>query len=266
MQKRRASARLSPDAAWPTPMITFATLINDDGQFARCRASLGESAQDARWIQVRPNSLGWNAAQGLNYALERAETPWVVCTHQDVRFPRGWRDHILRELAAVPADVAIVGIVGNLAGGDVRGHILDPNGHCYWGPLPARVLILDEVVMILRREANLRFDEDLPGFHLYGADLCLQANSRSLGALVVDAPVRHLSTGTIDNEFRAAQEWLLSKWGNSFGYVLPTPAVVLVDPLKRRLLRWALLRWRRRRDYFNRNDHDRSGSVEWPEP
>ena len=40
--------------------------------------------------------------------------------------------------------------------------------------LPARVSTLDELMLILSRDTPLRFDPTL-GFHLYGADFCLQA-------------------------------------------------------------------------------------------
>src|SRR5688572_15579107 len=102
-------------------MLTFVTLITDTDQFEQCRASLGDGASsELPWIEVRPNPLGWNAAQGLNHGIARARTPWVVCTHQDVLFPPGWLDLIRTQLDAQPADVAIVGIVGNLEGGEVR--------------------------------------------------------------------------------------------------------------------------------------------------
>ncbi len=43
------------------------------------------------------------------------------------------------------------------------------------GPeLPARVATLDELLLIVKRDSGLRFDPAL-GFHLYGADICIQA-------------------------------------------------------------------------------------------
>lgn len=239
-------------------MLTFVTLVNDPAQLERCQESLLRGTSEAPpWITVRPDLHGWNAARGLNHAMAMVKTAWVVCTHQDVLFPLGWARRVEELLADLPADCAVAGLVGNLAGGQLRGHIVDPNGHCYWGPLPARVLVLDEAVMILRSSSGLRFDEETPGFHLYGADLCLQAEGRGFSSIAIDAPVHHLSTGTLDEKYALARSWMLTKWGARFGYVLPTPASLLEDPQRCNPLRWALIRWRRRRDVRNRNRHRR---------
>jgi hypothetical protein len=51
------------------------------------------------------------------------------------------------------------------------------------GPeLPARVATLDEVLLVVRRDSPLRFYPAL-GFHLYGADICLQAAERGLAVV-----------------------------------------------------------------------------------
>jgi len=244
-------------------MITCVTLVNDPEQFERCRRSLlREGAESPPWIEVRPNERGWNASRGLNHGIDAARTPWVLCTHQDVLFPRDWLERVRRVLAGLPPEIALVGVVGSLANGALRGHIEDPNGHCYWGPLPARVLVLDEAVMLLRRSSALRFDEEVPGFHLYGADLCLRAHERGLGVLAIDAPVRHLSTGTIDASYERAKGWLLERWGPGFGYIVPTPAALLEDVQRCSPLRWAHLRWRRRRDVRRRNRHGLGSALE----
>lgn len=37
--------------------------------------------------------------------------------------------------------------------------------------MPAQAISFDEVVLILRKDSGIRFDEQLPGFHLYGTDI-----------------------------------------------------------------------------------------------
>jgi GT2 family glycosyltransferase len=197
---------------------------------------------------VEPNRHGWNAAQGLNRGLDQADTPWVVFSHQDVLFPTGWRTSVTRMLSSMPDSVAVVGLVGTRVDGRYRGHIVDPNGRSYWGPLPADVLALDEVVLVLRRGSGLRFDEEVPGFHCYGTDLCLRARSRGLRVMAVDAAVRHLSSGRIDESYDKAARWILERWGKEFGYIIPTPATILEDLDRASFLRHMLFRWRRRQD------------------
>ena len=60
---------------------------------------------------------------------------------------------------------------------------------------PARVATLDEVVLVVRRETPLRFDPSLK-FHLYGADLCLQASEPGPGVVSLEALCHHNSPGS----------------------------------------------------------------------
>ena len=142
---------------------------------------------------------GPSAGAGLNAALERARHEWVVVVHQDVYLPPGWDRRVVRELRAAESSFGPVGIAGVYGVGDVegppgcppqarrigrvvdRGRVLEEGGE-----LPARVATLDEVLLILPRGTPLRADPAL-GFHLYGADLCLQAREIGLAVVAVGA-------------------------------------------------------------------------------
>lgn len=258
----RASSPLQSDGPGPSK-LSFVTLVNDHEQFARCRASIERDGEEScSWIVVEPNALGLNAAQGLNRGLDKAASPWVAFCHQDILFPRGWTSRVTRSLSGLPDSAAVVGLVGTRADGRYRGHVVDPNGRCYWGPLPAEVLVLDEVVLILRREAGLRFDEDVPGFHCYGTDLCLRARSRGLGVVAVDAPVRHLSSGRIDAAYERSARWILERWGKEYQYIVPTPATIIQDLERSSFPRRMLFRWRRRQDRRKRHRIPRDAQVD----
>lgn len=236
--------------------IGFVSLVNDDAQFAACRASLQRLVEPLpRWLVVKPNERGWNAAQGLNHGLEQLDTDWVVCVHQDVLFPDDFWRRFSAALAGLDADVALAGLVGCEKSGRYRGHIFDPNGHCYWPSLPHRVLTLDEVLIAVRRSSGLRFCEEVPGFHCYGADLCLEADRRGLGVVAIDAPLLHLSTGKVDVHYERASQWLMDKWGAQHGFVLPTPAMLLQDEARAGAVRRFLQRWRRRGSRLKRNSN-----------
>mgnify|MGYP002623794227 CR=1 FL=1 len=236
------------------PRIALVTLVNDRAQFAACEASLRRDLpQLPAWVVVEPNARGWNAAQGLNHGIDQVDADWVVCVHQDVLFPAGTWRRLVEALAGAAADVALAGPVGCDRAGRYRGHIVDPNGHCYWPALPSEVLTLDEVLIAVRKDTGLRFDPAVPGFHCYGTALCLEADRRGLRALAVDAPIVHLSTGRIDEHYERAARWLMETWGPRHGHVLPTPAMLLQDDDRAGLLRRLLFRWRRRRDRLARN-------------
>jgi hypothetical protein len=230
------------------------TLVNDRAQFEACQASLRCDAQPfPAWVSIEPNAKGWNAARALNHGIEQIDAEWIVCVHQDVLFPAGFWQRLNSQLAALGEDVAIAGLVGCDRNGRFRGHIVDPNGHCYWPSLPRDVLTVDEVLIAVRKSCGLRFDEDVPGFHCYGADLCFQADARGLRAVAVDAPLVHLSTGKLDDKYDRASEWLMTKWGARYGHLLAMPTIIVKDDGKAGWMRRFLFRWRRRRDRLSRN-------------
>ncbi|MCA8974643.1 MAG: glycosyltransferase [Planctomycetes bacterium] len=243
------------------PSFALITLVNDRAQFEACQASLrAQVATFPEWLAIEPNDRGWNAAQGLNHGIDSLEVDWVICVHQDVLLPPGFWTRLTAELAALPADVALAGIVGCERGGAFRGHIVDPNGHCYWGPVPCDVLTLDEVLIAVRRSSGLRFCPDVPGFHCYGAELCFQAAARGLRSRVIDTPVVHLSTGRLDDSYDRASQWLLARWGESFGHVLPMPTLLVKDDDRASWWRRLKVRWRRRRDRLRRNENSCGGA------
>jgi hypothetical protein len=94
------------------------------------------------------------------------------------------------------------------------------------GPeLLARVATLDELILVVRRDCGLRFDTDL-GFHLYGADICLQARERGLAVVALGALCHHNSRhiGPGEGFFESA-----AVFGRKWSHRLPvaTPCVII---------------------------------------
>ncbi|MFU8829927.1 MAG: hypothetical protein ACNA8P_10915, partial [Phycisphaerales bacterium] len=175
--------------------------------------------------------------------------------HQDVLFPAGWLRTVKTQLQLLPDNAAIVGLVGCTRKGCFRGHVIDPHGHAYWGPLPTRVTSLDEHVLLVRPNIGLRFDESIPHFHCYGTDIVLAAEAAGYTAHAVDAPVVHLSGGQLDASFDESAKVLLDKWGKSMGGVIPTCAKLLSTP-DRAFWRYASCRLAR-----YRSRHSASGGL-----
>jgi hypothetical protein len=103
------------------------------------------------------------------------------------------------------------------------------------GPeLPARIATLDELLLVVRRDAGLRFDPAL-GFHLYGADICLQARERGLAVVALAAPCHHNSRSVgLPEEFFASAEVFARKWNHRLP--IATPCVIIDRYGKVRLL------------------------------
>ena len=112
----------------------------------------------------------------------RAKHPWVVYMHQDVYLSEGWDRQLTRQLREAERRFGPIGVAGVYGVGEVIapvdmtqplaaeriGWVVDRGRTLRDGPeLPATVATLDELLLIVRRDAPLRFDPAL-GFHLYG--------------------------------------------------------------------------------------------------
>ena len=131
----------------------------------------------------------------------------MACVHQDVYLPEGWDWRLTRQLYEAERRFGPIGVAGVYGVGDVIrpespeqplgteriGWVVDRGRELRDGPeLPARVATLDELLLVVRRDSGLRFDPAL-GFHLYGADLCLQARERGLAVVALGALCQHNS-------------------------------------------------------------------------
>ena len=116
--------------------------------------------------------------------------------------PAGWDQCIAEQLDEAERRFGPIGVAGVYGVGQViapgqsvplaaerTGWVVDRGRMLRDGQeLPARVATLDELLLIVRRDAGLRFDPDL-GFHLYGADICLQASEQGLAVVALGGAV-----------------------------------------------------------------------------
>ncbi len=175
-----------------------------------------------------------DAAAGLNAALERARHEWVVLVHQDVVLPDGWDRCVGRQLLAAERRFGPLGIAGVYGVGGVErpeggslqaeriGWVVDRGRSLRQGPeLPAPVATLDELLLILPRRTPLRADPEL-GFHLYGADLCLQAREHGLAAIALGALCHHNSRRLgLDDAYFASARTFVRKWAERLPIATP---------------------------------------------
>ena len=181
-----------------------------------------------------------SAAAGLNLGLERAQCEFVVCVHQDVYLPAGWDRCLMQQLQEAERRFGSIGVAGVYGVGEVIepqhsgqplqaeriGWVVDRGRMLRDGPeLPAQVAILDELLLVVRRDAGLRFDPDL-GFHLYGADICLQARERGLAVVALAALCHHNSRSVgLPEAFYRSAEVFARKW--SHWLPVATPCVFI---------------------------------------
>jgi ubiquinone/menaquinone biosynthesis C-methylase UbiE len=169
-----------------------------------------------------------SAAEGLSQGIERASHDIVVCLHQDMYLPEGWPERFRAQWDLAEKQFGALGVAGvygvkREAGRAVRlGHVVDQLRYYREGDsFPARVDTLDEIVLAVRRNTPLRFDPSL-GFHLYGADIALQAKGRGLPAVVLNSLCFHnQATVGVPPAYRDSACALAAKWPAELP--IPTP-------------------------------------------
>lgn len=175
--------------------ITFAVAANDyrvlEGNFL--------SSSCLRLGHPHQVIIQWNyesAAEAYNEAIDRSEHDIIVFAHQDVFLGENWMvqfERSLDTLRDVDPSWGVLGCYGITADGRYRGYLYSSCQAVHGAPFerPVAVQTLDEIVLVIRKSSGLRFDQHLPHFHLYGADICLTADSRGMRNYAICAPCIH---------------------------------------------------------------------------
>ncbi len=171
-------------------------------------------------VAVHVETGAASASIAYNRLLDAIEADIVVFAHQDVYLPLGW-DHLLRariaDLTKHDPDWALLGAYGvdmDLVGfgpvwatslGSIVGKVSIE---------PVRVQSYDELIIIMRKSKGLRFDENLPHFHLYGTDIVQTAQAAGLGSYVMSLPLVHNDSfhDQLDEHFAAGYNFVRRKW------------------------------------------------------
>jgi hypothetical protein len=160
-----------------------------------------------------------SAARAYNEALDRSATDLLVFVHQDVYLPEYWLTEIrsaLEYLEKTDPQWGVLGCWGVEQAGKRHGYIYSTG----WGLLgrtaerPAPVQTLDEIVLILRKSSGLRFNDRLPHFHFYGADICLTAAQRGLNNYACSAFCIHNTQQILwfPEEFYECYRYIKQAW------------------------------------------------------
>lgn len=173
-----------------------------------------------------------------------------VLSHQDVLLPKNWDRQVLREIANLPGDWGVAGVFGMDARGIPHGHAWSTGLNRVIGTAhsPEECASLDEVLLIVRGGIGLWFDKQMPGYHLYGTDICLAAREIGRRAFSIDAPLIHnsIAVGLLDRGFRDAARYLQKKWPGAL------PIQTCVTTIDRHLLSIRMFNAKRRLQGKNR--------------
>lgn len=158
-----------------------------------------------------------SAAIAYNRALDATTADVVVFAHHDVYFPPGWDALLAARLAELPPDWAVFGSFGIGLDAAHIGPVWSSSlgmivGRVPMAPVP--VQSFDELVIVLRRDSGLRFDEALPGWHMYGTDIVQIARAAGRGAYAGALPCIHNDRyhDALGADFDAAYRFMQRKW------------------------------------------------------
>jgi len=205
-------------AGGPEPPLTFVACVSDEAILEANLLSSPCLRAPSRHELILLRGCR-SAAEGYNRALRQASHPLVVFAHQDVYLPLGWEARLHRAMRDAEKRVPSLGPVGVFGarrdGGSLPrfGYVVDRDTLLGTpGDLPARVDTLDELLLVLRADSPLRFDERL-GFHFYGADIGMQARECGTPAVVVDALCFHNSLHAhLSDAFYESAQIFGKKW------------------------------------------------------
>jgi hypothetical protein len=206
-----------------------------------------------------------SAAAAYNTAIERATTDVILLVHQDAYLPHGWDAALqkaLQQMSKKDPRWAVMGVFGIQGSGREVGHLFCTEYMRELGqPFeePPEVRSLDEVLLVLRKSSGVRLDERLPGYHLYGTDLCLTARQRGLKCYALSAFCVHNTNGynLLPFDFWKAYLYLRRKWRAELPIVTSCTKITFWC--------WPMLRWNlaRSRDLLLKR-HKAGSRVEDP--
>lgn len=201
--------------------ITFVVAVNDQEIFTN-NFLASPCLLAANGHQVIVQKAFSSATRAYNDALGRSVNDLVVFCHQDIYLPEGWIQDLQQALAYLSERDPNWGVLG-CSGITVDHHhwrYLYSSGVGVSGsPLesPKEVQTLDEVVLILRRSSGLKFDEELPHYHLYGTDICMQAAQKGMKSYAISGFCIHNTNQplVLPNEFYQSCQHIRRSWRNS---------------------------------------------------
>jgi len=205
------------------PLFSVCSLVTSDTQYQRMLTSFdahGFNAENSEFILVDNRTRNVHEAYaGLNAMLARASGRYIVCCHQDVELIGDGAVELQARLEALTKLDPRWAVAGNSGFGQQgrAARISDPYGDDQnEGSLPSLVFSLDENLLILNAEKRIGFSADLAGFHLYGTDICMQAELQGLTAYVIDFHLRHHSRGKVDAGYFECLRGFEAKYGKAF--------------------------------------------------
>lgn len=162
----------------------------------------------------------YDAYEGLNVFLQKAKGKYVILCHQDILIHDNDKNDLLKMIDDVETKDTNWAILANAGGVNLKWiatHITQGNGRIITEKnVPLKVKTVDENFMVVKKSANLALSNNLKGFHLYGTDICLIAETLGFSSYVIGFNLIHKSNGKVDKSFFDSKKNLLNKYKKAF--------------------------------------------------
>ncbi len=196
---------IQKDYRYKFEFYTLVTRFDEYEEMVISAKNSGFNGNDVNFYYFdNKNSNDFDGYSGINHALNISNAEYVIFCHQDIIFKYDNYEKLIyciNELNNLDKNWAIAGNAGANEIGDVYIKIIDPNGSHSQGPLPQKVKCVDENFIIINMKKNVACSSNLKGFHLYGLDLCQNADTLGLNSYVIDFLLEHKSAGKVDDKF-----------------------------------------------------------------
>ncbi len=197
--------------------FTLACASNSDSILS---ANLAASPPVLAGVRLHIERNAPAATIAYNRALDATDTDIVVLAHHDVYLPKGWDALLavrLAELTTQDPDWALAGAFGIAADYRQFGPVWTSSLGQIIGRVPLKpeaVVSFDEMLIIVRRSSQLRFDETQTGWHMYGTDIVCQARAAGRAAYAIGLPCIHNDRfhGALGPDFTESYRWMQRKW------------------------------------------------------
>lgn len=182
--------------------ISIITLVHDMKEYKNLTDSLkNQKGKHKIEIIAIPNFYNQfeSIPLALNNALDVCNGKNVIFIHQDVIVPKDWLNKIRKHIQQLDAERINWGVLGP------AGITIDSKPYYYLSDSSLKkmhkqdkprneVFCLDEMCLIINKRNGLRFtDSKLNGFHFYGGDICVTAQTRGLKNFAIDVYCFHNS-------------------------------------------------------------------------
>jgi len=198
-------------------LFSICTIVTNMREYEEAKQSFEACGftDDCEYL-VADNISGnqFSAYEAIAGFLKQSSALYLILVHQDVRCIDNKETLVgcLNRLTQLDKKWAVCGNAGIVGYHEERFYLNNAGKEIITQGLPARVVSLDENLLIINRNTNLTISSDLTGFHLYGSDLCLVADFLGYTSYVIPFMVNHLSLGNIE-ELKPYKEVFIRQYG-----------------------------------------------------